>query len=359
MYYVLPNVRGKQIALVAEDVRSPVVAQALALCRVLCLSPRVKVGSNAGGGRVRGRMQSRRCVAGGVNIVHCGRDAAGVVGSGAARCRSPGRSTTDSMRPTTLSIPAIRHATGVAAYATDSSTITTRLTSTAAQNGATTALDTHVVQNTDGLVRRHQLRHSVVAPQVERNMKAPHQDAKQALHVLADVLLEAIERRLLLGGRMRVRRDQESTARVNPIDEIVGQRASVSMYCVGLVARRPPTASNFGVQRTLVHDVYVINTARGPYKEVPHRQFLVTNSFHNDPPLALTTLIGPRHPRRTLVPLPVTTVEGADTPGHPPLLVPLHDLVQLVLVGSAQVGRSPSLHNEVQQQLVRRRNRRP
>jgi len=146
MYYVLPNVRGKQIASVAEDVRSQVVAQALALRRVLCLSPRVKVGSHAGGGRVGGRMQNRRCVAGGVNIAHCGRDAAGAVGSGTARCRSPGGSTTDSMRPTTLSIPAIRHATGVAAYATVRSTITPRLTSTAAQKGATMALDTHVMQ---------------------------------------------------------------------------------------------------------------------------------------------------------------------------------------------------------------------
>jgi len=146
MYYVVPNKSGKQIASVAKYARSQVVSQTLALRRDLCVNPRVKNVRHAGGGRVRGRMQSRRCVAGGVDIAHCGRDAAGAVGSGAARCRSPGGCTTDSMRPTTLSIPAIRHATGVAAYAKVSSTITPRLTSTAAKKGATTALDTDVVQ---------------------------------------------------------------------------------------------------------------------------------------------------------------------------------------------------------------------
>ena len=50
-YAMLPNVRGKQFASVAEDVRSQVIAQALALRRVLSLSPRVEVGSHAAGGR--------------------------------------------------------------------------------------------------------------------------------------------------------------------------------------------------------------------------------------------------------------------------------------------------------------------
>jgi len=167
MYYaMLPNVRSKQFASVAEDVRSQVIAQALALRRVLILSPRVGVGSHAAGGRVRGRIQSRRCVAGGVNVARCGCDAAGAIGGGAARCRSPRGSSTDSLLPTALSIPTIRRATGVAAYPTVSPTITARRTSTPAQKGATTALHTHIVQNTYGLVRCNQLRHGAVAPRM-------------------------------------------------------------------------------------------------------------------------------------------------------------------------------------------------
>jgi len=68
----------------------------------------------------------------------------------------------------------------------------------------TPALYTHVMQNAYGLVGRHELRHRAVAPRVERNMKALHQYAKHPLHVLSDGLLEAVERRLLLGGRLGV-----------------------------------------------------------------------------------------------------------------------------------------------------------
>jgi len=111
-------------------------------------------------------MQSRRCVAGGVNVSHFRCDAAGAIGGGAARCRSPGGSSTDSMLPTALFIPTIRRATGVAAYPTVSRTITSRRTSTLAQIGATTALHTHVVQNTCGLLGCNQLRHRAVAPRM-------------------------------------------------------------------------------------------------------------------------------------------------------------------------------------------------
>ena len=48
------------------------------------------------------------------------------------------------------------------------------------------------------------------------------QNAKQPLHVLTDGLLEAVERRLLLGGRLGVRRHQKSVAREIPADQVVG-----------------------------------------------------------------------------------------------------------------------------------------
>jgi len=51
----------------------------LALLCALCLSPGVNVGSNAGSGWIAGRMQSRGCVSGGVDIVYRGCDAAGAV----------------------------------------------------------------------------------------------------------------------------------------------------------------------------------------------------------------------------------------------------------------------------------------
>jgi len=92
---------------------------------------------------------------------------------------------------------------------------------------------------------------------------------------------------------------------------------------------------------------------------VPHPQVLVTHSFYDDAPLALATLVRPRHPRRALVPLPVATVKGAHAPRHSAFLVALHNGVELVLVRSSQVGRSPSLENKLHEQLGRLGDHRP
>ena len=53
-------------------------------------------------------------------------------------------------------------------------------------------------------------------------MKELHSYAEQPLHIPPDGLLEAVQGRLLLGGRLGVRRHQKSVARVNRVDKVKG-----------------------------------------------------------------------------------------------------------------------------------------
>jgi len=165
-------------------------------------------------------MHDRGCVAGGANVLHCVCDAAGAIGGAAARCRSPGGGSSDSMHPPALSIPTTRRAASIATYSSVSPTSTALRASTTTQKATASPLHAHVVQNTNGLVRRDQLGHRTVPPRVQGDVRAFHEGAKQALHALSDRLLKAVERRLLLGGRLGVRRDQESETGVNPVNKV-------------------------------------------------------------------------------------------------------------------------------------------
>jgi len=102
-------------------------------------------------------MQSRGCVAGGINVVQRGCDAAGAVGGATVRCRSPGGSSTEPLRPTTLCIPTTLRATSLATCVRVIPTCTPRPALTAAQKDDTSALYARAVKNTRDLVRYYQL----------------------------------------------------------------------------------------------------------------------------------------------------------------------------------------------------------
>jgi len=214
----LHNVRSKQFPSVSIDVCSQVVSETLALERVLRLGPGVENSSHAGGGGAVNGITSSGRVTGGVNIGHSRSDAAAANSAAAARCRCPGGSSAVIGRPTTLSVPAARTTTAVPTRFRFSATISPRRSPTAAHKTVTTPLLAHVVQNTNSLERRYQLRHRAVAPRVQRHMEALHEDPKQPLNVLAKGLLQAIKRRLLLRRWFGVRRDEKRKPRVDTVD---------------------------------------------------------------------------------------------------------------------------------------------
>lgn len=62
---------------------------------------------------------------------------------------------------------------------------------------------------------------------------------------------------------------------------------------------------------------------------------LVSHSFDNNAALSLAPLVRPYDTRGALTPLPVAAEEGAHKPRNTPLLVALHDCVELLFVLSA------------------------
>ena len=233
MLQVVPHMRGQ------------VRTKALVLASVSCLHPRVKHGSHSAGRRLCDGLQGGGRIACGIDGVQSRRDAV----APAARGRTSGGSSAASVRPTTLLTPAAQATIAIAPVSirvdgpagicarsmlTSRSTVVSTHTSTtlpcclspiataSAQKILPAVLDTHVMQNTDCLVRQNQLLDRPIPSRVQCDMMALLQHAKKALNVLAHRLLQAVEHLLPVRGWLKMWRHKTSVAGVDPVLEVVG-----------------------------------------------------------------------------------------------------------------------------------------
>jgi len=200
----LDSIRGQQLAEVAPHVRRQVDTELLVFGGVSSLTPRIKDSHHDSRGRLLLSVESGGQVS--------RSDIVGRAGSAAAaRHRSSGGSSATTVRPIVAPIMTSR---GGSCPAWRTLIITIRIPSlvsfpcpfSATQNPIPKAIHAHVVQNIDRLVRGDQLLHVAVPFWMQGDMKPLGQNSKQQINVLANGLLQAVERLRLVGYRHRVGR---------------------------------------------------------------------------------------------------------------------------------------------------------
>jgi len=179
----LDNIRGQQLAAVAQHVRRQVGTELLVSGAVASLAPRIEDSNHAARGRLPHRVQLEGRVSSTDSVCRAG-------GATAARRRSPGGSCATIVRPIVVPIRNPRAGSSRACRTLIVITRTPALVSppcpsAAAQKSVLTALYARIVQNTDRLVRGEQLLHGAVPSRVRRDVEPLGQNAKQAFNVLA------------------------------------------------------------------------------------------------------------------------------------------------------------------------------
>jgi len=113
-------------------------------------------------------------------------------------------------------------------------------------------------------------------------VRTSREGPKEALDILSECLLEAVEGTLLSNAGVPIGRDQKSKSGVNAIYKIVEQSSCLPIHCKRIITRGPFPHDNVYIQRRLVQHVNIVETPGAPGKYVVDPCVLIADGLdHN------------------------------------------------------------------------------